>query len=82
MSIVTPGARKVLEFVRSELSKGKRWPTKEEVCKVVGWKHTGSVQDAYHRLTIAKEIVVLDREPSGRGWIYHYALADQVEGAE
>ena len=71
---LSPQRERVLNFIETHLRKYKRWPNKAEIARAMQWKTVKGVDDVLNALVCLGKIKVVERVPSGRGWIYTYDL--------
>lgn len=69
-------ARRVLEFITDHETAYGKFPSRTQVIDHMQWSHASTYNDVMFTLAVAGKVQIVSREPSGRGFRYHYALAD------
>ena len=67
---------KAFDFIKAEVKAGRKFPTATAVAAHMGWRNACSGNDCLMRLAANGWLEVKNRELSGRGWKYTYAIKD------
>jgi hypothetical protein len=67
----------VLRFIRAYVAKHQEFPPAHIIRDHMGWKNIGSVKDCLARLKARGDLVVVERMPIRRGWLYRYSLPEE-----